>query len=210
MKPREAEREGERLLRRVGAWLHQRVLVAGPAGNLSLRLADGNILINRSGASLGRLAADDVVAVGVDSGQPLGVGSSPELVPSMELRLHLAIYRARPDVRGVVHTHSPNAAVFARPGRPLKIFGPEGKAILGDVGLVSGAPGSEELAAAVVVGLGKGTAVLVEEHGAVTVGPTLEQAYDVAEVLEEQAYLCLMRQLSDAILDIAPSDSPEI
>lgn len=174
-----------RRLMRVGRWVHRRGLVAGPAGNISLRLSDEWVLMNRSGARLGRLLPGDLVVVGLDGERRDAAGPAP----SIELPLHLAVYRARPDVGGIIHSHSPGASLYARGNRKLDLLSPEARAWLGEVGLATGAAGTEKLALSAVAALGERRAVLLEEHGAVAVGPDIEEAYDAAEVLEDLALL---------------------
>ena len=162
--------------RRLSAW----GLNVGTAGNVGLRV-DGGLLVTPSGVPAGDLREEDVVALDAD-----GVPQPGQLVPTSEWRLHMAVLAARPDVVGVVHTHSPEATAAACVARPL----PAIHYVVARVGrsTVPCVPyatyGSEELAANVVDALGDGMACLMANHGLLTVGPTLESAVALAADVE--------------------------
>src|SRR5690348_3088552 len=91
--------------------LYERGLVAGPDGNVSVRLEDGSILVTPSGMSKVDVTVEDLVTVDAD-----GAVIAGRRGPSSELRMHLRIYRRRPDVHAVVHAHPPTATGFAVAG----------------------------------------------------------------------------------------------
>jgi len=159
-------------------------LVRGSSGNVSLRRGD-LILITPSGIPYRWLHPKQVIAIELSSGDKFsGYGE-----PSSEWRMHLSIYRAREDVRAVVHTHSPYATA-ASFRKHLPVFHDEGKMLFGDEVPVSehAPPGSWALAEAVAEALGKrGKVALIARHGAVAVGRTLTEALLLAEKLEEAA-----------------------
>src|SRR5436309_3113283 len=109
---------GERELREaicdVGRRLHDRGFVAAWDGNISARLPDGTVLCTPTMCSKGRLKSDDLCVVN-DAGESV---RGPRGRTS-EILLHLAIYRHRPDVHAVVHTHAPHAVAFAATGTPV-------------------------------------------------------------------------------------------
>ena len=110
--------------------------------------------------------------------------------PSSEAALHAAVYRARPDVGAIVHTHSPYATARACEAGAWPLVLEEAAYYgMGDlVAIVPAAPaGSRRLAELTVARLGGGAAVLLARHGAVTVGADLASAVDVARSLEHQA-----------------------
>jgi L-fuculose-phosphate aldolase len=160
-------------------------LVVGTVGNVSAR--DGaTLLITPTRAPYDRMRRRDLARVDVASGEP-----ARGAVPSRELPLHLAVYRARPDVGAVVHTHSIAATAWSFLDEPL---GPE----LEDLAYhaidpvrtaAAAAPGSAELASGAVAALGSGSAVLLGRHGLLAVGDTPERALLVARVLERQAQI---------------------
>jgi L-fuculose-phosphate aldolase len=166
-------------------------LVRARSGNISVRLGDG-LLITTAGARLGSLLPGDVIAVE-------RLGERPPHASS-ETATHAAVYAARTDVAAVVHTHSPYATAWSTLGRPLELTLEEaGYYRMGDVVPVAAhAPGgSAELASGAAQALGGSAAVLLERHGALTVGPDLETALDIAESLEHQAQVAwLLRQVT--------------
>jgi L-fuculose-phosphate aldolase len=164
-----------------GRRLAETGLIRARSGNVSVRFGDG-LLITATGARLGALTPGELVAV-----EQLG-DHPPDA--SSEVATHAAIYAARPDVAAVVHTHSPYATAWASTGRPLELTLEEaGYYRMGrTVPLAAHAPGgSPELAAGAAAALGTARAVLLERHGALTVGSDLAAAIDVAESLEHQA-----------------------
>src|SRR5882757_107342 len=108
---------GERELRDaicdVGRRLHDRGFVAAWDGNISARLPDGSFLCSPTMCSKGRLTPESLCVVD-DAGRQLS-GSRKR---TSEILLHLAIYRHRPDVHAVVHSHAPHATAFAVSGQP--------------------------------------------------------------------------------------------
>jgi len=158
-------------------------LVRGSSGNVSVRRGD-TVLITPSGIVYERLHPSQVIAIDLAGRVVSGMGA-----PSSEWRMHLSIYRAREDVRAVVHTHSPYATA-ASFRKHLPVFHDEGKMLFGDEVPVSehAPPGSWALAEAVAEALGKrGKVALIARHGAVAVGRTLTEALLLAEKLEEAA-----------------------
>ncbi len=159
-------------------------LVTGSSGNVSLKLGE-LILITPSGVPYGDLRPAQIVAIDL-AGRPV----SGRGIPSSEWRMHVAIYRARADVRAIVHTHSPYATAASFCDQ-LPVVHDEGRLLFGEGIPVSrhAPPGTWELAEAVAKALGGGKAALVARHGAVAVGATLREALLLAEKLEEAARL---------------------
>lgn len=172
-------------------WL--RGLVTGSSGNLSARMAGGDILVTPSGRSLERLAASDIVRVD-SNGSPYDSTAAP----SSELPLHLAAYRVRPDAVYLVHTHPTACVTWSLRGRlfPRRTVG--AMESLGAVGWVPYAPaGSAELAAfgAEIFARGVDT-ILMERHGLSALGATLERAFILTDLAEESARIALGAALS--------------
>ncbi len=176
--------------------LYDRGLISGPEGNVSVRLAAA-ILTTPAGCCKGFLSAADVVAVD-DQGRPVG-GSGR---PTSELPMHLAIYRARDDVGAIVHAHPPAvvALSLARKSIPRHALA-ESIAVLGEVARVEfELPGSAELGSRVAEALGPaGRAAILEHHGAVTVGRTLQEAWLRMETL---AAVCQTIWMAHAVGEI--------
>ena len=162
-------------------------LIAGRDGNLSVRLGADRVLVTPSGFIKSLVTAADMVEVDV-SGNPRRKSSRK---PTSELDLHLRILRHRPDVHAVVHAHPPAATGFAVAGQeiPGNLL-PELIFVVGPVPLVPfGMPGTPELGDRVVPYLeGKHHhALLLANHGAVTMGKTLDEAWIRMESLEQSA-----------------------
>ena len=159
-------------------------LVRGTSGNVSIR-RDDLMAISPTGVPYPRLTRAAVPVLRLDGSRLAG-----ELAPTSELALHLAVYRARPDVAAIVHTHSMFATVFAVLGEPIP---PVHYLLARAGGHVPLAPyaryGTHELAEACVAALADGPAVLLAQHGVVTVGAELAEAMAVAEAVEYVAEL---------------------
>jgi len=164
-------------------------LVAGASGNVSrrIRTPDGDLIaITASRVPYHRFTHDDVVVVDFEIEPVEGDG-----MPSSESLLHAAIYRARPDVAAVIHTHSVYASAFAVAGEPIPAILDEQVITLGGGIEVAeyGASASEELADNAVSALGDRAAALLLHHGAVGVGEHLEEACAVVELVERVAQI---------------------
>jgi len=173
--------------------LYQRGLVAGAGGNVSARIPGAPyILVTPSGLCKGYLAPSDIIKVDLDGNVIEG-----RLKPTSETPMHTEIYKAREDVNAVVHAHPPFCTGFACAGVPmnLPIF-PEVIAMIGEVGMVEYVtPGTKELAVKVAEAAKKHEALLLANHGTITLGASLEQAYQRSEVLEDYAKVLLISRL---------------
>jgi L-fuculose-phosphate aldolase len=188
---------------KAGRRLWQDGLVAHTDGNISVRLDETWVLITPSGVNKGALKPHQILKVHLHSGEVDGNGK-----PSVETPLHLAIYRIRPDVNAVVHAHPPYATAFAAAGVALTepVF-PEMIVRFGEIPLVPYAtPGTDRLAELVAEALQDHDAALLQNHGAITVGRTLEEACGLMEALEWTAKgLWLAKALGNAI-QLTPSE----
>ena len=193
---------------RVARLLRERGLAVETSGNVGARLDDGRIAITPSTMDYDELSADDIVIVGAD-----GSGSEGRRSPSSELALHVAVFAARPDVRAIVHTHSPFATTFgvARREIPavhyvLAMLVAPGRDTLRVAPYATF--GTEELAQNVAATLGEDHAVLLANHGAIAVAGSLASALGRAERVEELAMLAWRaEQIGGAtLLDAAELD----
>ncbi len=166
----------------IGNRLYAKGLIAGVEGNISVRDGD-RILITPSGLCKGYLKEDDILEINSIGEQISGNG-----VPSSETALHLKIYRERNDVHGIVHAHPPTATGFACAGLGLdQSLTAETVLTLGTIPLVPyGTPSTEELPAALDGFMGF-DALLLANHGALTMGKTLDNAYFLMEQVEQYA-----------------------
>jgi L-fuculose-phosphate aldolase len=183
--------------------LYERGLIAGPDGNVSARLEDGSILVTPSALSKVDVCADDLVIV--DS---VGRVLDGQRRPSSELRMHLRIYARRSDVRAVVHAHPPTATGFAVAGESFMApVLPEVILQMRVVPLVGYAtPGTDALADLFDPLLDNHDAFLMANHGATTLGATLEQAHQRMESLEHAARILLVAKTLGRVNELSIMD----
>jgi L-ribulose-5-phosphate 4-epimerase len=175
-------------------------LVVWTSGNVSGRdFESGLVVIKPSGVPYQELTPSGLVIVDLD-----GQVVEGDLDPSVDTATHLYIYRHRPDVGGVVHTHSPYATSFAALGRPIPVyltaiadeFG--GPIPLGAYAQIGG----EEIGREIVRSIGESPAILMKNHGVFTVGPTPRAAVKAAAMVEDVAktvHLALLLGSPDVI-----------
>jgi L-fuculose-phosphate aldolase len=165
-----------------GARLAAAGLVCHSEGNLSVRIEGRRCLVTPTGGITGRLTGADMVEVPVDPGRVPPRASS-------EVRLHLEIYRSRPDVGAVVHAHPPQVLRLARDGRlPDPRFLDADQQLFGRVvGVPYFEEGSTALAKSAAAALEDASACVLSDHGAVTVGGTIEIALRRMLYLERAA-----------------------
>lgn len=180
------------LFREIGRRLDQKGMIAANDGNLSARDDDGSILVTATGARKGYLKEDELTRIDLDGRQLHGARP-----PSSELSMHLTILRARPDVRAIVHAHPSIATGFAVARLPLDACVlPEIILTLGSVPIAPyGTPGTEDLPRALEPVARKHDVFLLANHGAVALGPDLEEAYFRMERLEHTARILLVSHL---------------
>jgi len=166
----------------------QRVL-PGTLGNISARLDAARIVITPSSRPYETMRAQDVPIVTLTDGTAKG-----PFPPSVETLMHLAIYRARPDVAAIVHTHAPAATALACLGMPLPTQLDEVEYYVGGAVQIAAyaPPGSAALATNVLAALGPRHAALMAAHGLVAVAPDLAKAMQIAEAIEHAAQVFLM------------------
>ena len=172
----------------VGRWRYENEYIVACEGNLSVRLADGNILNTPTCMNKGSLSPDDLVIT-----DPEGRHLSGRRKVSSEVAMHLLFYRMRPDVNAICHAHPPTATGFAVAGRALdQALLPEVIIGLGQIPLVRYAtPGTAELSAALEPCVPHYDALLLANHGAVTCGPDLLTAFFRMETIEHFARITL-------------------
>ncbi|MDX9786960.1 MAG: class II aldolase/adducin family protein [Desulfobacterales bacterium] len=173
--------------------LYAQRLTTTLGGNISLKISPDNILITPSGIDKGTITGEQIGELRID-----GTNLTPALKPSMETPMHLAIYAARPDVKTVLHAHPVTASTFAASNRKINCrLIAESRLFLGEVFTAPYAcMGTADLAESAVNALSAGNnAILMANHGALTVGESLLQAFDRMEVLESAAKITLMASL---------------
>ncbi|AVH94315.1 aldolase [Streptomyces sp. WAC00288] len=194
MNPYTDEQAARELIVRTARSLFTRGLTHGSTGNLSVRLADGTLLLTPTGSSLGDLTETDLSRTDVH-GRHL---DGPR--PTKEAFLHAAFYRARPAAHAVVHLHSTHAAAVSCLAVPDTgdVLPPLTAYYAMRVGrlplLPYHAPGDKALGPLAEHTARTHHAVLLANHGPVVAGTSLEQAADAIEELEETAKLHLLLQ----------------
>ncbi len=170
----------------VGRRTYERGYVASNDGNISARIDENRIVITPTGVSKGFMKPEDMVVVQMD-GKVLSSGKKP----SSEVFMHIQVYKDRPDVNSVCHAHPPYATGFAVAGLALdQCVLPEVIIALGNVPLVDyGTPGTDEFYKPVVPLLPDYDAFLLANHGALTVGKDILNAYHKMETLEHFAHI---------------------
>jgi L-fuculose-phosphate aldolase len=159
----------------------QRGLNTGAAGNISMRSADG-MLITPTGIAPDALHPANIVAMQLD-GRYDG-----QAKPSSEWLMHAAVYRERADIHSIVHCHSRSATALSCCGRGIPAFHYMIAAAGGDIRCADYALfGTEELAQNALAALVNRTACLLGNHGQLALGNSLQQALDLAFLIEELA-----------------------
>ncbi|MFC8394265.1 MULTISPECIES: class II aldolase/adducin family protein [unclassified Streptomyces] len=160
-------------------------LVVGTSGNVSVRVGE-TVLVTPSGVPYDRLTPDDVTGVDLAGRQVLGT-----LVPTSELPMHLAVYRST-GARAVVHTHAVHATAVSTLVDELPLIHYMAAALGGPVRVARYATyGTDELAENMLRALDGRTGCLLQNHGTITHGTTLTQAYDRTAQLEWMCHLWL-------------------
>lgn len=184
-------------------------LVIGTWGNASARCGEKDLMIiTPSGVSYDTLSMEDMVLVD-GSGQVL----EGRLKPSSEVSLHMAIYKNRPDVKAIIHTHSLHATAFAVAGKSLPVILEETAQVIGhEVPVADYALcGTDSLAANVVKTLGKDKqAVLLANHGLVTLGSSMAEALKKAQVIEKTSQVFIYAQILGGAKIISQEDTARL
>ena len=179
-------------------------LVRWTGGNISGRDPEtGYVVIKPSGVRFEVLKPSDMVIVDLEGNLIEG-----DLKPSSDTASHLYIYRLRPDVMGIVHTHSPYATAFAAVGKPIPVcltamadeFG--GPIPVGDFALIGG----EAIGKVVVDAIGTSCAILLKQHGVFTIGASPTAAVKAAVMVEDVAKTVWLAMQIGQVEVISPDD----
>lgn len=172
--------------------IYRKGLVSGVSGNLSLRVNEKNFLITPKAKCYEKLQLEDMILLDLEGNIIDG-----QKEPSSEKHLHIAIYKARDDVKAIIHTHSVCVCVLAALEIYLPVILDEQRERLGgEIEVAKYAPsGSIELAKEAVRVLNSKKAVILAKHGAVAVGNSLKEAYYICELLEKLSKVYLFIKL---------------
>jgi len=168
-------------------------LVTGTSGNCSVCVRDqGLVAITPTSVEYELMLFEDICVMDVSGELVEG-----KLKPSVEINMHLAVYEARPEVGGIVHTHQPMATAVAVAGQGIPpVLEEEVFKLLGGVELAEYAPpGTQELATSAVAALGHRNACLLAHHGVLAVGTKIKDALLNAEIVERSAYVYIMSRI---------------
>ena len=191
----------------VGRRVYQRGFVAANDGNISIRLEADRVLCTPTGGSKGYLNEDMLAICDMDGEQVAG-----SMKISSEIRMHLEIYKMRADVSAVVHAHPPTATGFAVAGIELtKCVLPEVIVSLGGIPLADyGTPGGPDIVEPMKPLLREYDAVLMANHGVVTLGSHVMDAHFKMETVEHFAKIALVAQQLGAVHTLADKDVDDL
>jgi L-fuculose-phosphate aldolase len=166
--------------------------VAANDGNISVRISENELLITPSGVSKGFMSEDMIIKMNMDGDI---ISRKNQYRPSSEFRMHAQVYKERDDVNSVVHAHPPYCTGFAVAGIPLdKCVLPEAILTLGSVPIAPyGTPSTtDEVTNSIKEYIKSSDAILLANHGALTVGVDLTTAYHRMETLEHTAQVVFL------------------
>lgn len=168
----------------VGHRLYDHGFVAANDGNISVKLSDNEFYCTPTGVSKGSLTPDMIIKIDAEGNKLEGT-----LNPSSEIKMHLRVFRERPDVNAVVHAHPPVATAFTVAGIPLdRYILPEAVLTIGDVPTCAyGTPSTMEIPDSLMPYIQEHDAFMLKNHGALTVGNTLTRAFFTMEEVEFNA-----------------------
>src|SRR5437763_2031429 len=202
--PRVSEFQMKEQMCSIGRRIWIKGFCAGNEGNHSYRIGENRVLCTPTGISKGFLKPDDICTVDLEGKQITGKRKR-----TSEILLHLAIYKARPDIRAVVHSHPPHATAFAVAGVDLPTcIHPEAEVFLGAVRTAKYVtPGDTRLGESILPYVKDSNTILLQSHGVVCFSADLEQAYYQLEIVDAYArILILAKQLGS----VRPLDSAEM
>lgn len=185
----------KKMLCEYGSLLYQHGFLAGSDGNMSVRLDDDRIMVTPSGVAKGRMTPDDPVIVDINGKHLQGAKKA-----SSEVLMHLFVYQNRPEIKAVVHSHAPYATSFAAAGIELgSDILPEIVVYIGKIPLTDYAPpGTDAVPKSLEPFIEANNAFLLRNHGLLTIGRDIEEAYNRHEVVEHYARIVhLARQLGN-------------
>ncbi|MEC1524164.1 class II aldolase/adducin family protein [Neobacillus niacini] len=184
----DSDHQAKEMICEIGRRVYNRNYVAANDGNISVKVGPNEIWTTPTGVSKGYMTPDMMVKMDL-SGKVL----AGDLKPSSEVKMHLRVYNENPEVNAVVHAHPPIATSFAIAGTPLdKPVLPEAIVLLGNVPVAPYAlPGTQEVPDSIAPYCNTHNAVLLANHGALTWGRDLMEAYFRMESLEHYANILM-------------------
>jgi len=192
----------------IGRRVYNKGFAAANDGNISFRVGDNEVLCSPTMICKGFMTPEDICAVDLEGNQIAGKRKR-----TSEILLHLAIMQHRDDVKAVVHCHPPHATAFAVAREPIpQCVLPEIEVFMGEVPLAPyETPGGQEFAHTVVPFLKSTNTIILTNHGTVSFGKTLEEAYWKTEILDAYCrILILTKQLGGSVNYLNEQKSREL
>ncbi|MCY7377683.1 MAG: class II aldolase/adducin family protein [Pyrinomonadaceae bacterium] len=194
------EQTARKLIVEIGKLMYDKGYVTSSDGNISYRLGENLILATPTQVSKGRMTEDMMALTDLD-----GNALNDNRVSS-EIKMHLLIYKMRPDINAVCHAHTPHGTAFAAAG--LAIDAPILSEVILTLGCVPltayGTPSTPELTDALKPYVEHHNALLLENHGVVAYGKDLWQAFDRLETLEHTAKIAILARTLGGANDLPP------
>ena len=173
----------------IGRRIYNRSFAAANDGNISVRIAPDRVLCSPTMICKGFMSPDDICTVDLEGNQISGKRKR-----TSEILLHLAIMKAREDVQSVVHCHPPHATAFAIAHEPIpKCILPEVEVFLGEVPVARyETPGTQKFADSILPFVHGANTIILANHGTVSFGHHVEQAYWFTEILDSYCHMLLL------------------
>jgi len=180
---------------------------AGNEGNHSFRMSEDRFLCTPTGVSKGNLKPDDICVVDGNGKQISG-----KMKRSSEFMMHAAIFRARPDVNAVIHSHPPHATAFAVAGVEIPTcIHPEAEVFLGPVRTAQYVtPGDQRLGESILPYVKESNTIILQNHGVVCFHPDLEQAYYQLEIIDAYARILLLAKGLGSVKTLSNDEMSEL
>jgi L-fuculose-phosphate aldolase len=191
----------------IGRRIWVRGFCAGNEGNHSYRLGEDRVLCTPTGISKGNLKPDDLCIVDMNGKQ---VGGSRKR--TSEILLHLTIYKLRPDVKAVIHSHPPHATAFAVAGVDLpSCIHPEAEVFLGPVHTAKYVtPGDQRLGESIAPFVKDSNTIVMGNHGVVCYGTDLEDAYYKLEIVDAYSRILILAKQVGSIRQLSADEMKEL
>lgn len=173
----------------IGRRIYMKGFAAGNDGNISYRLGENEVLCTPTMICKGFMKPADLCIVDMEGNQLAG-----QRKRTSEVRLHLAIMKARPEIKSVVHCHPPHATAFAVAREPIpQCVLPEVEVFLGDVPITKyETPGNQAFADTVLPFVEKSNVIILANHGTVSFGESVEKAYWWTEILDAYCRILML------------------
>jgi L-fuculose-phosphate aldolase len=191
----------------VGKLLYQKNYITGTEGNLSIRISREEILTTRSGVCKGSMSSDDLVLV-----NHVGKTIGSDLTPSTEFKMHLEVYKNRPEINAIVHAHPEFVISLSLAGINFdKQYLPESALMLGKVPIAKYArPSTAQVPKSIKPYLQKTDIIILDRHGSLAYGKSLMEAFYKTEILEKTAKIIWLASRISPLISLDPLEIKEL